>query len=210
LPENARAAYANGHQHDIPLITGSVLNEGNGYIVNDQAFSLAKYRQFLKSRFGENEAAALALFPASDDAEAAVALDRLLTVAVVDQPAAFVAQAMSAKNGKAYLYQFARRPDTAAARKMGAFHGVDLAYVFGNMSTKDGYTKTDFELSRQIMSYWVNFARSGNPNAKGLLQWPTYDSAKDINMRLGDIPGTERNLFAKERRFIEQQTPPKD
>lgn len=28
-------------------------------------------------------------------------------------------------------------------------------------------------------TYWVNFAKTGNPNGNGLPLWPVYDSAKN-------------------------------
>jgi carboxylesterase type B len=37
-----------------------------------------------------------------------------------------------------------------------------------------------------MSSYWANFAASGNPNGKGLPEWPAADSAKPVVMELGD------------------------
>ena len=37
-----------------------------------------------------------------------------------------------------------------------------------------------------IQQYWVNFAKSGNPNAKGLPYWPTFVDAKPTTMQFSN------------------------
>ena len=38
-----------------------------------------------------------------------------------------------------------------------------------------------------LASYWVNFAKNGNPNGKGLAKWPAFnDETSDRPMVLGD------------------------
>ena len=31
--------------------------------------------------------------------------------------------------------------------------------------------KGDYELSERMVSYWTNFAKTGNPNGEGLPEW---------------------------------------
>lgn len=202
LPENPVTAYQGGRQHDVSMIVGSTLNEGNIYLVQTPEVSPEKYRLFLKSRFGDYSEDAFAMFPARNLRETAPALDKLLTVAANAEPARFVASSMKKKKSKAYLYQFTRLPDTAMARKLGVHHGVDLAYVFGNMNTKDGYADADGKLSEKMMAYWVNFARTGNPNRPGLPRWPAYKRTTDLSLEFGDDIRVQKHLYKKECDFV--------
>lgn len=206
LPRNPLTAYSGGAQHDVPIITGSTLNEGNIYLTGEKELSVERYRSFLKVRFGDNTGKAFEMFPAYNTKDAARAIDKVITVAANAQPARFVAQSMEKKGSRAYLYQFARLPGTAMARKLGVHHGAELAYVFGNMSRSDGYNDTDVELSNKMMDYWTNFAKTGDPNGRGLIYWPSYKSASDLNMEFSDNMHINKNLFKKECDFIDGQS----
>ncbi|MGC1402273.1 MAG: hypothetical protein WA974_05020 [Thermodesulfobacteriota bacterium] len=50
-------------------------------------------------------------------------------------------------SGLEFGYLFTHLPDTAMARKLKVHHGVELAYVFGNMDKSEGYTDKDLWLS---------------------------------------------------------------
>jgi para-nitrobenzyl esterase len=56
-----------------------------------------------------------------------------------------------------------------------------------------------------MMSYWINFARTGNPNAAGLVPWPAYTAEREQvmlfaeQMRGGDLPNKPQLDFFKER-----------
>jgi para-nitrobenzyl esterase len=207
LPKNPLTAYSGGHQHDVPIIVGSTLNEGNIYLADERDLSVEKYQSFLKSRFANNYAEALEMFPVREAKDVAPALDRILTVAANAQPARLVAQSMERKKSRAYLYQFTRLPNTAMARKLKVHHGVDIAYVFGNLTKADGYNDTDMRLSKKMMDYWVNFAKTGNPNGQGLVDWPAYNSTSDLNLELADTVRTNKHLFKKECDFISRLSP---
>jgi para-nitrobenzyl esterase len=206
LPKDPLTAYSGGQQHDVPIIVGSTRNEGNLYLADETDLSVERYRSFLQARFGDDSGKAFEMFPAYLDAEVPRAMDDFLTVAANAQPARFVAQSMESKQSKAYLFQFTRRPDTAMARKLGVHHGVEIAYVFGNMSISDGYEDTDLRLSNQMMDYWVNFAKTGNPNGPGLADWPAYESQSDLNLEFSDTIHTNKHLFKKQCDFISRQS----
>jgi len=202
LPENPVEAYSEGRQNDVPIIVGSTLNEGTLYLANEKDLSIEKYQYFLKTRFADNSGKAFEMFPVYKAEDVGPAIDRFLTIAANAQPVRFVAQSMERKQSRAYLYQFIRLPDTATARKFGVHHGAELAYIFGNMSESDGYNDTDRVLSNQMMDYWVNFARTGNPNGQNIVYWPAYKSKSDINLEFSDAVSTNKHLFKKECDFI--------
>ncbi len=157
----------------------------------------------MKSRFTGDAARAERMFPAHTAKDTAFAIDRVITVAANAQPARFIAQSMKHRASKAYLYQFTRLPDTVMARKLGVHHGVDIAYVFGNMTESDGYSNIDRSLSGQMMAYWVNFARTGDPNGNGLPHWPAYKAWEDVNMEFSDALHLGHRLFKNECDFID-------
>jgi len=62
----------------------------------------------------------------------------------------------------------------------GAFHGAELRFVFGNLDAmQGGVTQAERALSQQMQGYWVNFARTGDPNGAALPVWPAQTAQSD-------------------------------
>lgn len=75
-----------------------------------------------------------------------------------------------------YVYYFAHN---LPGDSMGAFHSSELWYMFGTF--KRNWRKNaiaDFILSEDMVSYWTNFFKNGNPNGPGLKEWNSYNDEK--------------------------------
>jgi hypothetical protein len=58
-----------------------------------------------------------------------------------------------------------------------------------------GLGEADRQLSENIMAMWTQFARNGNPNVQGLVEWPVYNAAADSYLAL-DMPLSIKTGFS--------------
>ena len=77
--------------------------------------------------------------------------------------------------------------------------------MFGNLRNPTfKYTETDRSLSEVMSSYWINFARTGDPNGKGLPTWTPYDPAAEPYLDLGDRVQLKHHLLKAQLDFLER------
>jgi len=173
IPTSMLTIYNNDEQNDIPTLLGWNLDDK---MIGKPA-PAAQYIADIKKQFGANATDVLALYPGDNDEEAASSqgdLSRDQTFGVQG----YTWASLQSEKGKSpvYVYSFNRKlPSATPATDFGAFHTGEVPYAYNNLHTVHRpFTKLDYALADQMSSYWVNFVKTGNPNGKGLIQWPIY------------------------------------
>ncbi|MHC4607658.1 MAG: carboxylesterase/lipase family protein [Planctomycetota bacterium] len=195
LPDDPGTLFDTGRQHDVPFMTGSNADEGTIFLKQLPVKRVAGYMMLVRSIYRKDAQKILELFPAETDDEVRDALNKLVGCASFVSPARMLVRAMEKVESKSYLYHFTRVTPVAKRMKLGAFHAAEIPYVFGNMKGALGFRETDHELGGKMVAYWVNFARTGDPNGDDLPKWPAYTKAKDRHLELGDKVQTGKNLY---------------
>lgn len=198
VPESPSASFARGAQHDVPVLVGSNADEGNLFLSRMKLATVDEYEAWLTRLFGPHADEVLALYPVAAEEDIQAACSRILTEMGFAATARFVAASTSGlKQSQAFLYQFSRVPLSIPlpGAPTGAFHGLEIPYVFGAADLFGVSNPVDQALSERIMSYWTSFASRGDPNHAEVPMWPAYDTASDEYLELGDDIVVGRNLY---------------
>lgn len=97
---------------------------------------------------------------------------------------------IQAKAAPTWLYHLDFVRELARDSVKGANHGADVILVFDNLDafpmSRLLFTDGDRQVARTMHQYWVNFAKTGDPNGKEVPRWPPYDTASDALLYIGN------------------------
>ena len=196
LPDQPRTLFDDGKFARVPYILGSNTDEGTIlFITTPPIATEAEYLAELQTRYGSRAAQVAALYPASSFPTPQDALERVVGDAGLVCGTYDTARRAAAGGARTYLYNFARELPIPILQALGlrAFHGVEMAYVFGIITPP---TADDAELGTTVRAYWTKFARTGNPNHRGAVKWPRFKDATDrrfsIDLAPSVVPGFRR------------------
>lgn len=120
----------------------------------------------------------------------------------------------SASGAPTYVYNFSQLP-LGWRKEQGcvAFHGLELAYVFGAIPqgltspTTQGLARgggcsvrppehdaNDVKVADQASKIWAQFAKTGNPSVPGLITWPRYTKASNAYLDIGSPLQAKQNI----------------
>ncbi|XP_047645641.1 liver carboxylesterase 1 isoform X4 [Phacochoerus africanus] len=118
-------------------------------------------------------------------------------------PSVTVARQHRDAGAPTYMYEFQYRPSFSSDKKPKTVigdHGDELFSVFGAPFLKGDAPEEEVSLSKTVMKFWANFARSGNPNGEGLPHWPMYDQEEGY-LQIGVNTQAAKRLKGEEVAF---------
>ncbi len=199
FPDDPVLMYANGQQHQVPLISGINGNEGSLMAgIAGPVDDVAAFETYVQTTYPSVAEEAIAHYAVSSPEDVKPGVDHLLHDMWFAGPHRALATRY-AQTAPVWQYHFTLVPPTQMGANLGSHHAADIMYVFGNLidpsSVPEGsppsplnvgdWTEADRRVSAAMMDHWTQFAATGNPNRDGLIEWPEFDEA-DQHLTFGD------------------------
>ena len=177
LPAQPFDPQAPAQSKDVPVMIGTTLHEFtmSTYVPAFRTITKEKAVEFLKQRYGDRTDDFLAAF---EKAYPGYRPKDLVDVDFVFRPGAVEqARLKAAQQGApVYMYMFAWESPVLDGM-FRSTHCMEIPFAFNNAVLHASMTGGGAEaqaLAEKMSGAWLNFARTGNPNAEGLPQWDAY------------------------------------
>ncbi|WP_165073136.1 carboxylesterase/lipase family protein [Paludisphaera rhizosphaerae] len=195
LPGDQYELYRAGKFNDTPVLVGWNSDEGAMFVQpNGPATTPEGFAAVVRAGYGEHADRILSAYPHANADEAFRSAKALFRDAAFGWHTWTWARLQSEKgDGKAFVYYF----DLHAPGADGASHAAEIPFVFRRLNILGGLlrkTRPEDEAASDLMSdYWVQFARTGDPNRPGLPRWPAFDAA-DAKLMTFDATPSARGV----------------
>jgi len=115
------------------------------------------------------------------------------------QESNFLADMHAANGARTYAYYFAEVPVGDRPKGLGAEHGGELEYLFGNKPADHDWDAADRRVSKLMGDYWVRFAKAGDPNGPGAPSWPAVKGKPTDHLVFGAETTATKSTDLEER-----------
>jgi para-nitrobenzyl esterase len=180
--------YERGEYNDVPVIV--MTNSDEGALFAPGNITAEDYKKTVNGIFGNWADEALKVYPGNTNDEAWHSFgDAFRDMGFAWPSYAWVSlQAKTGKSGAyaAYLAQPSTRSFSQDPRRKGVAHADDILYLNNEFLSQPDKYPHEAAVAEMLQQYWVNFAKTGNPNGKGLPYWPTFDAAKPTTMQFSN------------------------
>jgi para-nitrobenzyl esterase len=203
IPEPLDQAYGLGHVRKIPVVMGTNTDEAASLATSLYGPAIKNEDQFadtITTSYGApfwekaKSVYANATYGAPQNQLVQLATDSIFTC-----PISTLARE-HAPFAKTWRYVFNHHIHFPIISHLGAFHGVELLYVFGSVPKLLEIVPTERHLSTIMRNYWSSFARNGDPNVVGQPEWPGFQVGDESALQI-----TENNDIQTVKAFRAEQ-----
>jgi para-nitrobenzyl esterase len=195
LPGNPLQVMLDGRHNNVPTMIGTNKDEGTIFTVLLPLFTASQYESVVREFAPQIADQVLARYPVSDYGGPRNAFNALYTDLLFICPARLGTRALAMHQPNVYVYHFTHELDPRLYNYLGAFHALELNFVFNTFSLP-GHTPTnrELQLADNMLRYWTNFAKTGDPNGQQLPRWPVYTLDGDRHVVLDERINTGMQL----------------
>lgn len=190
IVEQPYLTYEKGNNHEKALLNGFNVKESDAFLLTTEA-TADNYVELLAEDIGEQAEEMAKVVPADTPQR-----DQHFIVDALGEAKGALNTAYSAiwfsyshylwnnylieQGIPTYEYYF-----TKTNNILSNYHAGELPYAYGNLWRHPGlYDEEDYKLSEIMQKYWVNFAKTGNPNGEGLPNWEMRSNTQDKLIQL--------------------------
>ena len=188
LTEDETAAFVQGRQNDVPTITGYNADEQGG--TPHPEIRATDFINQVRQRYGNKADEFLKIYPAGSDEQVAASQNQSSRDLERTSMYLWAVRRNKTSKTKVFTYYWDHPMPGPDVDKFGAFHSSEIPYFFNNLGRSDRpWQRADKAIAENLSSYWVNFARTGDPNGKPLPIWLPVDNETQTTMEIGDNYG---------------------
>lgn len=182
-----RTAYALGLHAHIPLIVGTVSNEGGGVARSLGLKTVPELQAYIARNFVGQEAAAQQAYEARNDSEVLRVSSDLVSDTQYLYGTREMLRAVAPRESRLYRYVFSQRRNGDSAEPI---HGAELQYPFEALQAlhrnrQRPFNASDETVAKEMTDAWARFTQTGDPNGGSLPQWPRYGAGAERYMEFG-------------------------
>jgi len=214
IPTDQYTLYQQKRFNDVPVLIGYNSDEGASF---SRDRTSRDYVDGVHRRYGDFADALLKAYPPGDTSVPKTARDLSRDATFGWHTWIWARLQSQIGKSKVYYYYFDQHPDYPTDSPQaghGAPHGREVPYVFGHLNElrNEQPTAADHVISSAMVTYWTNFAKYGDPNGKGVPQWPTFNDQNPDLMYFAATPHTgpvpnEAGLKALDGYFAWRRSP---
>ena len=125
----------------------------------------------------------------------------------------YLAKKHATVTAPAWHYHVTFVPENLQGEVPGAGHGIEVPFIFADLGEHPEYhrpggvelTEQDLAWGDTVRRYWINFAKTGNPNGAGQPEWPEYQPESDLTLELGNEIDARQGMNKETLDFLEER-----